>query len=672
MTAASRNKNSQRDELLQGAQRILIRDVFPVTPMQFPAKAVLQDSVSFGATLVSDGHGLLAARLSWRRVDLGWNSDSESEQNWHTEPLAVAESGRATCAVRFAHLGLYEFQIQAWRDSFNTWRRDLQLFADAGEPLELEFEEGARNLEAMNQQLTADPARRVAAAIEQLRSKGCSDRVRLSAATDDAVAQAVAGLPTEISSSQSFLLRVDSELAVRSAWYEFFPRSEGGLREGAQSWERLDKIADAGFNVLYLPPIHPIGISQRKGRNNTLSAGPHDVGSPWAIGSADGGHTAVHPDLGTVADLRAFVARARQRGVAVALDYVLHCSPDHPWVAEHPEWFSQRSDGSIRYAENPPKKYQDIFPLNFWPAEDSDRIALWQACLQVLQFWIECGIDVFRVDNPHTKPLAFWAWIIREVQAVHPQVVLLAEAFTDPTMMHSLAEVGFSQSYTYFTWRQSKDELTSYGEELAHAPTAAWFRPNLWPSTPDILADPLRGGSQHVFASRAILAAMMAPSWGIYSGYELCENTAMPDKEEYQFSEKYEIKKRKHNSHESLWPLLCNLNRIRSAHRATWRMDSLRFHYVDHDQVIAFTHHCSANSQNGSTADTVLVILNLTPDEPCEATVYLDLEALGLSGTSSFTVSDELTQETWTWGALGNYVRFDPAERLAHIFSLSS
>ncbi|MEX0768305.1 MAG: maltotransferase domain-containing protein [Microthrixaceae bacterium] len=676
MTSALNNFHSDSENLLQSAQRILIRDVSPVTPTQAPAKAVQQDAVKFGATLVSDGHSLLAARLRWRRVDIGGSSDAQAEQTWQTQPLAVAPSGQVSSAVRFAQLGLYEFQVQAWKDSFTTWRRDLQLFATAAEPLELEFEEGARLLEVLAQQLPADSARRVASAIEQLRSKGCTDRVRLAAATDDAVAKAVAGISTELTTSPSHLFRVEPELAVRGAWYEFFPRSEGGLHPGANSWKRLDQIADAGFDVLYLPPIHPIGISQRKGRNNSLTATPQDVGSPWAVGSQHGGHTAVHPELGTVEDLRAFVAKARQLGVAVALDYVLHCSPDHPWVSEHPEWFTKRSDGSIRYAENPPKKYQDIFPLNFWPEQDSDRVALWQACLQILEFWVDCGVEVFRVDNPHTKPLAFWAWILRELQATHPQVVFLSEAFTDPAMMHSLAEIGFSQSYTYFAWRQSKDELTSYGEELAHGATAAWFRPNLWPTTPDILADPLRGGSCNQFAVRAILAAMLSPSWGIYSGYELCENTAIPHKEEYGFSEKYELKKRDHNSPESLWPLLSNLNRIRRAHRATWRMDSLRFHHVDHDSVIAFTHHSTENTHDAEKVDTglvdtVLVVLNLKPDDFCEATVYLDLDAIGLSGANSFKVTDELTQESWAWGVQGNYVRFDPAERVAHVLSLT-
>jgi starch synthase (maltosyl-transferring) len=326
-----------------------------------------------------------------------------------------------------------------------------------------------------------------------------------------------------------------------------------------------------------------------------------------------------------------------------------------------------RADGSIRYAENPPKKYQDIYPINFWPASEKDRVALWQACRQILEFWVDQGVSVFRVDNPHTKPLAFWAWVIAEIQAAHPEIVFLSEAFTDPTMMHSLAEVGFSQSYTYFTWRRTKEELTSYGEELAHAPTAAWFRPNLWPNTPDILAGQLRDGSRHAFAQRALLAATMAPSWGVYSGYEHCENDPVPDREEYRFSEKYELKSRDHDAPDSLWPLLSRLNHIRRGHPALARMDSLRFHHVDNDDVVAYSH---LRQTAGGEIDRVLVVVNLVPDEVREATVYLDHGALGLSHDLPFGMLDELTDETWVWSGSGNYVRLDPVERVGHVFSV--
>ena len=644
----------------------LIRDVTPITPLGAPARCVAGDAVEVRTQLVRDGHDELAARVRWRRVD---RSASPKERRWRVAPLHVEHSGVAVGSIVAERPGRYEFQIQAWADRLATWRRDLRLRADAGEDLTVEFEVGAQLLERLVDQVARKDRARIADTIDQLRSTSCSERVRLSAALDDAVAAVTAQEPDpdDLTSSVRYPLRADRELAVRSAWYEFFPRSEGGLVQGAGSWERLVAAAAAGFDVVYLPPIHPVGVAHRKGRDNTLVAGPGDVGSPWAIGAAEGGHTSVHPDLGTLADLRAFVARGAELGVEVALDIAFQCSPDHPWVTEHPEWFSHRPDGSIRYAENPPKKYQDIYPLDFWPADDADRRALWQACREVFQFWIDQGVSVFRVDNPHTKPLAFWEWVIADLLEDRPDLVFLSEAFTDPPMMHSLAELGFSQSYTYFAWRRTKWELTSYGEELAHAPSAGWFRPNLWPTTPDILAAPLRDASRRAFASRAVLAATMAPSWGVYSGYELCESDPAPDKEEYRNSEKYELKSRDHDDPTSLWPLLADLNRFRRAHPCTWRMSSLHFHHVDHDDVIAYTHH----TVHDGVPDTVLVIVNLAPDEVREATVHLDLGAVGLGDRAAIEVRDELTGETWTWGPAGNYVRLDPAERVAHLFTVS-
>ncbi len=582
--------------------------------------------------------------------------------------MRVEHSGDATAGLSPESPGRYEFEVQAWVDRLATWRRDLRVRAEAGERLDVELEVGAQLLERLVPQAPPSDRPRLVDTIGQLRSTTCTERVRLAAALDDAVSAITADVvdPNDLTTSGTHLLRVDRELAVRGAWYEFFPRSEGGLTADAGSWARLEAAAAAEFDVVYLPPIHPVGASHRKGRDNTLVAGPDDVGSPWAIGSPEGGHTAVHPDLGTVEDLRRFVARGAELGVEVALDIAFQCSPDHPWVTEHPEWFSHRPDGSIRYAENPPKKYQDIYPLNFWPPEDADRRALWSACRDVFTAWIEQGVTVFRVDNPHTKPLAFWQWLTGDIREDHPEVVFLSEAFTDPAMMHSLAEVGFSQSYTYFAWRTTKWELTSYGEELAHGPTSGWFRPNLWPTTPDILAPPLRGASCQMFESRAVLAATMAPSYGIYSGYELCENDPVAGKEEYRDSEKYELKARDHDDPSSLWPLLARLNHLRRAHPSMWRMQSLRFHPVDHDDVIAYSHH----TVRGGRPDTVVIVVNLAPDELREATVHLDLAGLGIAANTAFEVTDELTGESWTWGPNGNYVRFGPHERVAHVLSL--
>lgn len=653
------------DDLLARPYATLIRDVTPTTPLGAAARGVAGDEVVVRAQLVRDGHDELAARVRWRRVDRAAGS---KERRWTVVPAAVDHSGAMVASFVSGRPGRYEFEVQAWVDRPATWRRDLRRRADVGEDLSVEFEVGAQLLEALMAEVPRRDRDRLRDTVEQLRSTTCTERVRLTAALDDAVA-AVTSLvpdPDDLTTSARHLLRVDRELAVRGAWYEFFPRSEGGLVTGAASWDRLEAAAAAGFDVVYLPPVHPVGTAHRKGRDNTLVAGPDDVGSPWAIGAPDGGHTEVHPDLGTVADLERFVAHGRSLGVEVALDIAFQCSPDHPWVTEHPEWFSHRPDGSIRYAENPPKKYQDIYPLDFWPADDADRRALWTACRDVFATWIDRGVSVFRVDNPHTKPLAFWQWCLGDLLEDRPDLVFLSEAFTDPPMMHSLAEVGFSQSYTYFTWRRTKWELTEYGEALAHGPTAGWFRPNLWPTTPDILAEPLRDASRDAFATRAILAATLAPSWGIYSGYELCESDPHPSKEEYRNSEKYELKSRDHDDPDSLWPLLADLNRIRRAHPAMWRMGSLRFHHVDHDDVIAYSHR----TVHDGVPDTVVVIVNLVPDEVREATVHLDLGALGLADRVSFPMHDELTAETWDWGPNGNYVRFDPGTRVAHILSV--
>ena len=542
--------------------------------------------------------------------------------------------------------------------------------AAADEDLEVEFLQGALLLDRIVGEVPKPSRERLRDAAAQLRSTTCAEHVRLTAGLDDAVAALTEGIPDpdDVTSTERLPFRVDRELAVHGAWYELFPRSEGGFGEGAAAWDRLEAVAAAGFDVLYLPPVHPIGTSHRKGRDNTLVAGPDDVGSPWAIGAPEGGHTAVHPDLGTVADVGRFVAarrRARRRGGA-RLRVAVHARPP---VGDRASRVVLRTapDGSIRYAENPPKKYQDIYPIDFWPAKESDRVALWEACREILEFWIAHGVRIFRVDNPHTKPFAFWEWMLREVQDAHPETIFLSEAFTDPAMMHSLAEVGFTQTYTYFTWRHTKWELTEYGEELAHGPAAAWFRPNFWPNTPDILAGPLRDGSPDVFRERALLAATLAPSWGVYSGYELCENDPVHDKEEYRFSEKYELKERDHGAPESLWPFLTRLNWIRRAHPAFARMDSLRFHHADNDDVIAYSH---LRTVDGHT-DRVLVVVNLMPDEVREATVYVDPHALALADGTTFQVLDELTGEQWWWGTSGNYVRFAPNDRVGHVFAVT-
>lgn len=647
-------------------QRVVVRDVEPVTPLGGPTKTVAGDPVTVSARLVRDGHGRLAARVRFRRVD-----GPKSARTWRAVPMVERGDRRWEATFTVDEPGRYEFEVQAWADHVATWRHDLEARAAAGQDLAVEFEIGARLIEERIRAVDPDDRPRLSDAVRTLRSEVCTDAVRLAAGLDDAVAALLAPVvdPVELAASVRFPLRADAELAVRGAWYELFPRSEGGFAAGARTWDRLEAVAEAGFDVLYLPPIHPVGRSHRKGKNNTLVAGPRDVGSPWAIGATEGGHTALHPDLGTMDDFDRFVARARELGVEVALDYALQCSPDHPWARDHPEWFVRRPDGSIRFAENPPKQYQDIYPINFWPEREEDRLALWDACAAILEFWCGRGIRVFRVDNPHTKPLAFWSWVIPRIQQQWPEVVFLSEAFTDPTMMHSLADVGFSQSYTYFTWRTSRWEIESYGEELAHGPAALYFRPNLWPNTPDILSGPLRDGPPAAFALRAVLAATLAPSWGVYSGYELCENApASPDNEEYLNSEKYELKTRDWDRPDSLMPLLATLNRIRRGHPALHRMQSLRFHDSGHDSVICYSHHRPGHGTEPS--DTVVVVVNLDPAAVAETTVWLDLGAIDVADGQPFEMRDELTGESWPWRGPANYVRLDPAERVAHVFTV--
>src|SRR5436305_5282241 len=419
-----------------------------------------------------------------------------------------------------------------------------------------------------------------------------------------------------------------------------------------------------GFDVVYLPPVHPIGTTSRKGADNTLSSGPDDPGSPWAIGSPEGGHTAVAPELGTVADLRDLMARAGELGIEVALDYALQCSPDHPWVRDHPEWFHHRPDGSIKYAENPPKKYQDIYPLNLWPEDADVREALWHACKEILDFWIGHGVRIFRVDNPHTKPFALWEWMIPLVQAEHPEVVFLAEAFTRPALMARVAEVGFSQSYTYFTWRTHKGELQEYVDELAFGPVGDYMRPNFWPNTPDILSGPLRHGHPGVFKQRLVLAATLSPAYGMYSGYELCENEPASEfNEEYRHSEKYEIKKRDWSSPSSLAPFVKRVNEIRRRHPAFSELSNVQFEHADNDQILAF----SKASHDGG--DVVLVVVNLDPFATHEDTLWLDLPRLGLPDDSPYEATDELGGETYVWSGPSPYVRLTP-EDPAHILHL--
>ena len=599
--------------------RIVIDDPRPRTPGGHPAKAVIGESVRVSADVFRDGHDILAARVKWRPV---------GEAKWRDVAMRPLGNDRWEAVVEPGALGLHEYVVEAWTDRLATLAHDIEVKEAAGEPVEVERQEVGLEKKA--------------------RKAGTA--------------------PADLTRSDPLPLWVDRERALVGAWYELFPRSEGGLARAAQS--RLPDVAALGFDVVYLPPVHPIGRTHRKGPDNTLGGGPSDPGSPWAIGNEQGGHTAVEPGLGTIDDFDGFVAAAGALGLEVALDYALQCSPDHPWVGDHPEWFHRRPDGSIKYAENPPKKYQDIYPINFWPADDADRRALWQACKEILDFWISHGIRIFRVDNPHTKPLAFWEWVIPAIQKDHPETLFLAEAFTRPKMMAKLAEVGFTQGYTYFTWRNTRAELVEYLEELTQGPTADYMRPSFWPNTPDILAGPLRNGPPAAFRLRLLMAATMVPTYGLYNGYELCENEpASPANEEYLHSEKYEVKHRDWQRSDSLAPFVAQLNDIRRRHPAFAELRNIRFHRSNFDQILVWS---KVVSSNGETDDRMLMIANLDPHAFHEDTISLDLDALGLPANAPFQAHDELTGESWTWYGPVQYVRLDPQVAPGHVLHLTT
>ncbi len=567
-------------------------------------------------------------------------------------------------------IGRWRYSIEAWTDLFATWRRDLIKRLEAGQDVSTELEEGAQLLAASRKRVPGTDRAAIDAAIEALRGpKGQEEGrdARVTAALDEEVFDLMAahgerhGVETM---KPPFELTCDRERARFSAWYELFPRSTGseGLHGTLDTATvALARVADLGFDVVYLPPIHPIGSTDRKGRNNTLDPGPDDVGVPWAIGSEHGGHTAVHPDLGTIDDFDMFVKEADRLGLEVALDFAIQASPDHPWVKAHPDWFLHRPDGSIRYAENPPKKYQDVYPINF---DTNAREGLWKELKGIVDFWIAHGVKIFRVDNPHTKPFAFWEWLIGEVQTDHPDVIFLAEAFTRPKVMKQLAKLGFTQSYTYFTWRNTKPELAEYFTELTQTAMADYFRPNFFTNTPDILHEFLQVGGPPAFKIRLVLAALSSPSYGIYSGYELFENEPVSaGSEEYLHSEKYELRSRDFDRQPNLNAYIKRINEIRGAFPVCRELANLRVHNVDKDRVIAF-------SKTSPGEESLLVVVNLNPFHWEEATVDLDLSVFGLDEFRPFEVHDLISRETFVWRGPRNYVRLDPREESAHVFHI--
>jgi len=696
--------------------RIPILDIEPVVDCgRRPAKAVAGETFQVSATVIREGHGSLGAGVVLR------------DPSGRPGPLVrmrelAPGTDRYGADVTVTCEGTWYFHVESWSDPIAHWHHDAAIKIPRGQDVELMLTEGALLFERAARSIRQPPgAARPAAARaalsdlgKKLRDRGVPPWDRLAAAHAREIREVLARYPLRdlVTRSARLPVLVDRLRALYSSWYEFFPRSEGvqfdpmGRREPVSGTlrtaaRRLEAIADMGFDVVYLPPVHPIGTTFRKGRNNTLEARPGDPGSPWAIGGPEGGHDAIHPDLGTFADFDAFVSRARGFGLEVAIDLALQASPDHPWVKEHPEWFTTRADGSVAYAENPPKKYQDIYPLNF----DNDPEGIYAEILRIVRLWIDHGVRIFRVDNPHTKPLKFWERLLATIRQTDPDVLFLAEAFTRPAMMHTLAKIGFQQSYTYFTWRNTKDELTEYMRELA-GPAAAYMRPNFFTNTPDILHEYLQHGGPPAFKIRAVLAAMLSPSWGIYSGYELYENTPLrPGSEEYLDSEKYQFRPRDWETAArdglGIGAFITDLNRIRKSNVALHWLRNLRFHNVDQPELICFSKRVSgreitgagtgagstygagtitgrssvqaapqAGEQGGAVSDTVLVVVNLDPHQAREATVWLDMPVLGMDWHEGFTVTDELSGDSFRWGQ-ANYVRLDPAVQPAHIFTVT-
>lgn len=648
--------------------RIAIQDVRPqVDCGRYDAKAVVGRHVAVAADVVREGHDHLAAAVRYRRP---------GERRWRESPLALEANDRYVGAFPVDEVGRWQFRVMGWTDHWSTWRHALDAKVDAGvEPAELDLElaDGAALLRRRE---VPARARYVLDEAAETMTSDASLAERLAAARDPSLQAVLVAHPERLDATESATLTVwvDRERALFGAWYELFPRSEGAVvpeegppRSGTLTTaaRRLPAVAEMGFDVVYLPPIHPIGETNRKGRHgpHDLDPGPHDPGVPWAIGSAAGGHDAIHPDLGGWEDFDAFVAEAHRLGMEVALDYAIQCSPDHPWVTEHPEWFRHRSDGSVRFAENPPKKYQDIYPIDF---DTSDQEGLWAELERVLRVWIDRGVRIFRVDNPHTKALPFWEWLIERTHADHPDVVFLAEAFTRPKMMATLAKLGFTQSYTYFAWRNTKPELTEYLTELTTTPAADYFRPSFWPNTPDILTAYLQTGGRPAFKIRLLLAALLSPSYGIYAGYELCENVPLDDgSEEYLGSEKYFYRPREWDRPDSLAPYIARVNAIRRGHPSLQRLTNVWFHHIDNAQLLCFSkvapHH----------TDPILVVVNLDPSAAREATTALDLAQLGLEHAAAFEAHDLLTGARYVWEGPYNYVRLDPHVEPAHVLALS-
>ncbi len=643
--------------------RIPIRHLAPQQPGNlWPAKAFRGEVVPFEATVFREGHDQLGVRLVV-------TDPAGQSTTYPMRPIAPG-TDRWQAHVQLTTEGEWSWLVRAFSDDWATWLHNAELKIPARVDVDLMVQMGRELLQrAGSRKIIKDAA-------DAFANPDLSPTAKLELALDPRLTAAIDAKPLAslTTDSETLTLRVERERAGVGSWYEFFPRSEGAKLGKDGRWtsgtfrtaaKRIPAVADMGFDVLYLPPIHPIGHAYRKGPNNTLVVQEGDPGSPWAIGSADGGHDAVHPDLGTIKDFSYFLGVAKKNNIEVALDFALQCSPDHPWVTEHPEWFTTLPDGTIAYAENPPKKYQDIYPINF----DNDPIGIRTEVLRLLRYWITLGVRIFRVDNPHTKPLQFWEIVLHEINSEYPDVVFLAEAFTRPAMMQSLAQVGYQQSYSYFTWRNTKTELEEFFDSIAHD-TAAWFRPNLFVNTPDILTEYLQFGGPAAYKIRASLAATASPNWGVYAGYELFEHVARPGSEENIDNEKYEYKQRDwagaEKSGKTLAPFLTRLNLIRAAHPALRQLRNLDIHWSDDDSILVYTKFLDGAYTGDGTTDALIVVVNVDPHSVRETVVHLDLTRIGLEQHDTFFVRDLITGAEFEWGS-DNYVRLDAFSEPVHI-----
>ena len=671
-------RTTDRRSPTRGLAHLTIECVTPELDFgRYPVKRIIGDVVRVGADVLKEGHDIMAAQIVVR---------SPAEPAWLVPMLYDANADRWFGEFLVDQIGRWHFSVEAWTDVWETWRSGFRKKVDAGQNTRTELIEAAQLVRAAARRAKVGPARATLAqtakafeSVSEAPSEAIVDRAldpELSALMRENF------LPRDLTRyGRELPLIVDRARARFSAWYEFFPRStdpSGKHGTFKTATTALARIKELGFDVLYLPPIHPLGRTFRKGKNNTLDPKPDDVGSPWAIGNEHGGHDAIEPALGTLEDFDQFVQAASQLGMEVALDYALQCSPDHPWVKEHPDWFHQRPDGTIAYAENPPKKYQDIYPMNFWCA---DRRGLWEACRDVVLHWVSHGVKTFRVDNPHTKPGAFWEWMIEDVQASHPDVIFFSEAFTRPKRMKNLAKLGFTMSYTYFTWKSSSWELRDYLIELTSPPVNEYFRGNLFVNTPDILTEYLVKGGRPAFRARLVLAATLSPLYGMYSGYELIENVPLKEgSEEYLHSEKYEIRVRDWSAKGNINADVKLLNRIRRETPALQRHANLTFHHSENDQLLFYRKAGSGKREvgrgkAGSGAlpashfedPDILVVVNLDPKNAQATMVHVPIEAMGIAAAEAYVVHDLITDARFTWIGPRNYVRLDPGDQVAHV-----